>query len=99
MNECSEIVKVYIIILNNEFKRNRRYIALVADAALNTNLTLTLTNIIHTYMINAGIGFDNKIMNLILSHPYIEVHILQWFIWIMKVQHCMDYFIALQYSP
>ena len=24
--------------------------------------------IIHTYMINAGKGFDNKIMNLILSH-------------------------------
>ena len=24
--------------------------------------------IIHTYMINAGIGFDNKIMNLILSN-------------------------------
>ena len=28
--------------------------------------------IIHTYMINAGIGFDNKNMNLILSHQQYE---------------------------
>ena len=33
------MVKVYIIIMNNEFERNRRYIAQVADTALKTNLT------------------------------------------------------------
>ena len=33
-NDGSEIVKVYKIILNNEFKRDRRYIAQVADLGI-----------------------------------------------------------------
>ena len=46
---------------------SQRGITLPKIIGLNS-IYFKINCIIHTYMINEGKGFDNKIMNLILSH-------------------------------